>query len=82
MPLEDCPECGAQVSNLARACPSCGFPRASSAPWRVIVTDFKMDFSSLVSLFIKMAFAAIPAMIVIWVIFMIIGGIGAALFLR
>lgn len=29
MALIDCPDCGGRVSNLAAACPACGFPVAA-----------------------------------------------------
>lgn len=32
MPLIQCLECGASVSNAASACPRCGFPIAGSTP--------------------------------------------------
>lgn len=32
MALVACPECGHQVSTLARSCPSCGAPVAAGAP--------------------------------------------------
>ena len=40
---------------------------------KVIITDFKMPFFSMVTFMIKWAFAAIPAMIVIGIIFGILG---------
>jgi hypothetical protein len=40
---------------------------------KVIITDFKMPFFSMVTFMIKWAFAAIPAMIVITIIFGILG---------
>jgi len=40
---------------------------------KVIITDFKMPFFSMVTFMIKWAFAAIPAMIVIGIVFGILG---------
>ena len=52
---------------------------------RVKVVDFDMSIGSLIGLFIKMAIASIPAMIIIWVFTLILGvlamtilGIGGA----
>lgn|GEM_PF-6963908 len=43
----------------------------SARPQQVVVVDFNMSFGSMVELMIKWAFAAIPAMIVLFVGFMI-----------
>jgi len=40
---------------------------------KVIITDFKMPFFSMVTFMIKWAFAAIPAMIVISIVFAVLG---------
>jgi hypothetical protein len=43
-------------------------------PNEVIVTDFDVSFLSLVRIMIKMAFAAIPAILVIYFIFALLFG--------
>ncbi|MEI6569652.1 MAG: PH domain-containing protein [Verrucomicrobiota bacterium] len=39
MALIDCPECGKQVSNLARACPQCGYPVAEKSGGGAAVSE-------------------------------------------
>ncbi|MBR3804685.1 MAG: zinc ribbon domain-containing protein [Clostridia bacterium] len=36
MALINCPECGKQVSSVAKVCPDCGFPIASSSPIGIV----------------------------------------------
>ena len=46
--------------------------RTNDVPARVTVVDFDMSFGHLVRFFIKAAFAAIPAMIIVWLVFVVI----------
>jgi hypothetical protein len=43
-------------------------PRNESAPQRISVVDFDMPFGRMVVFMIKWAFAAIPALIIIWAV--------------
>lgn len=74
--LVDCYECNAKVSDKASACPHCGAlnPDPSQA-LPVDVSDFEMKFSSMVWFLIKVAFAAVPAVIVIYTAWTVIGGV-------
>lgn len=74
--LVDCYECGAKVSDRASACPHCGVlnPDPSHA-LPVDVSDFEMKFGSMVWFLIKVAFAAVPAVIVIYTAWTVIGGV-------
>ena len=45
----------------------------------VHVTDIDISFSSMVWLMVKASFAAIPAMILIWIIWSVLGGMMIAL---
>lgn len=60
--LTTCDDCRGQVSTKAPACPHCG---CEQMPPRL--TDFDMRFESMVKLFVKAAFAAIPAAIIVTV---------------
>ncbi len=46
---------------------------------RVQVVDFDMTIGSLIGLFIKMAIASIPAMLILWVLGMLLGVIAMAI---
>ncbi|TAK14864.1 MAG: hypothetical protein EPO35_08880 [Acidobacteria bacterium] len=56
-------------------------PARGDSLQRVVVTDFDMPFGSMVMLMVKWAFASIPALLIIamvWALIIgIIGGIGA-----
>ena len=47
----------------------------------VVITDFRMSFGSMVTLLIKLALAAIPAYIILMIIFGAIYAVFAGLFL-
>jgi hypothetical protein len=47
---------------------------------RVVVTDLRMPFGSMVVFLIKLALASIPAMLILWVIMMLLGMVFLALF--
>ena len=74
--LIDCYECMAKVSDQASSCPHCG--AVSQDPPRglpVEVADFEMKFTSMVWFLIKVSFAAVPAVIVIYTAWTVIGGV-------
>jgi len=92
MALIKCPECGAQVSELARACPNCGYAfdavtvegadEKKGVIQGVVVNDINMTFSSMVSFMIKWALATIPAAIILAGIFFFLTGFFAWLMAR
>jgi hypothetical protein len=47
---------------------------------RTVITDVDIPFWRLVTIIIKWSFASIPALIIVWLILMVIGGIFAAIF--
>ncbi len=74
--LVDCYECSAKVSDHAPICPHCGALNPNpiqSLP--VEVADFEMNFGSMVWFLIKGSFAAVPAVIVIYLVWTVIGGV-------
>ena len=74
MALLPCIECGHQISEHARWCPSCGFPRAASPSLRMSITGFDLPFGALVSNQVRIALASIPAALIFLVI---VGGCSA-----
>ena len=42
---------------------------------RVEITDIKMPFGSMVVFMVKWAIASIPAIIILWMLFMVFGGV-------
>ncbi len=42
---------------------------------RVEITDIKMPFGSMVVFMVKWAIASIPAIIILWILFMMFGGV-------
>jgi hypothetical protein len=74
--LIECPECKAQVSDTAACCPKCGaiaIDPARSLPVEVFNVDMKV--STMFLFFLKAAFAAVPAVIVIYTAWTVVGGI-------
>lgn len=71
--LAACADCGGTVSKRAMMCPHCGRPFGSGPLYEVTVRDVQMRFGSMVSMLVGMAFAAIPALI-------ILGAVGFFLF--
>jgi hypothetical protein len=47
-------------------------------PTPIVVTDLRIPFSRLVMFFVKVALAAVPAAIIVAIIFMVLGAILAA----
>ena len=74
--LIDCYECKAKVSDHAAACPNCGAVNeetAESLP--VEVVDLNMRFGTMFWFLIKLSFAAVPAVVVIYTAWTIISGV-------
>jgi hypothetical protein len=51
---------------------------AMPEPTPIVVTDLRIPFSRLVMFFVKVALAAVPAAIIVAIIFMVLGAILAA----
>jgi len=74
--LIDCYECKAKVSDSAASCPQCGaIPLDPSRSLPVEISDADMKFSTMFWFLIKLSFAAVPAVIVIYTAWTIIGGV-------
>ena len=74
--LIDCFECKARISDTAASCPHCGaVPLDSSRSLPVVVSDLDMKFSTIFWFLIKAAFAAVPAVIVLYTASTVIGGV-------
>lgn len=74
--LIDCYECKAKVSESAASCPHCGaipLDHVQSLP--VQVSDLDMKFGTMFWFLIKLSFAAVPAVIVIYTAWTVIGGV-------
>ena len=74
--LIECEECKGKISDTAASCPHCGAigidpPR--SLPVEVFNLDMK--FTTMFWFLIKAAFAAVPAVIVIYTAWTIVGGV-------
>lgn len=42
---------------------------------QVVITDIKMPFWSMVWFLVKLSFAAIPALLIVWLVFALIGAV-------
>jgi hypothetical protein len=75
--LIECYECKGQVSDTAVACPHCGAVTQDSSPRSlpVEVSNLDMQITTMIWFLIKAAIAAIPAVIVIYTAWTILGGI-------
>jgi len=74
--LIDCYECKAKVSDSAASCPQCGaIPLDPPRSLPVEISDADMKFSTMFWFLIKLSFAAVPAVIVIYTAWTIIGGV-------
>ncbi len=82
MPLVKCPICSGNVSSIAHACPHCGEPNSNgqAQSLRVVVRDIDLPFLSMVSLMVRWAIAAIPALIILAILFSIAGVILGGVF--
>ena len=74
--LIDCYECKAKISDTAASCPQCGaVPLDPLRSLPVEVSNVDMKFGTMIWFLIKVAFAAVPAVIVIYTAWTIIGGV-------
>jgi len=79
MSLINCNECRKEISDLAITCPHCGTPFKQPS---IKIADVEMTFMSMVTFMVKLAFAAIPAAIIIFIITGVLAGVFAGLFHR
>lgn len=85
MALIECEECKNQISEHARWCPQCGFSRSASEPMRTTthIQDIEMGFGSMIRFMVQLAFASIPAVIIVMIVLGIIGAVvGVGMFGR
>lgn len=79
MALVQCEECGNNVSPKARQCVHCGCPRGpganSEAAPLVRVVAFDMDFGEMILMLVKLAIAAVPATIIVVILWTFIAGV-------
>lgn len=73
--LVPCADCGAQISKKAAACPACGAPGGFASAQRVIVRDINMEFGTMIAFMVKAAFAAIPALVILALVWAVIVGV-------
>lgn len=74
--LIDCYECKAKVSDTAACCPHCGaVPLDPTSSLPVEVSNVDMKLGTMIWFLIKVAVAAVPAVIVIYTAWTIIGGV-------
>jgi hypothetical protein len=74
--LIDCHECKGRVSDTAASCPHCGaVPLDAGHSLPVVVSDLDMRFATIFWFLIKVAFAAVPAVVVLYTASTVIGGI-------
>lgn len=74
--LIECKECKGQLSDTAAFCPHCG--AIAEDPVRsmpVEVFDVDMKFMTMIYFLVKVAVAAIPAVIILYTAWTVIGGI-------
>lgn len=74
--LIDCYECKAKISDTAACCPQCGaVPADSVNSLPVEISDLNMRFGTMFWFLVKATFAAVPAAIVIYTAWTVIGGV-------
>ena len=74
--LIECIECKAQISDSAASCPRCGaIPLDPLRSLPVEVFNVDMKIGTMIVFLIKVAIAAIPAVIVIYTAWTILGGL-------
>jgi hypothetical protein len=74
--LIDCYECKAKVSDSAASCPHCGaVPLDPTRSLPVEVSNVDMKLGTMIWFLIKVAVAAVPAVIVIYTAWTIAGGV-------
>lgn len=69
--LVACSDCDGQVSRMAVVCPHCGRPFGNGRQ-PIEVMNVKMEFEAMVWFIVKWALASIPAMIILFLIFLAI----------
>ncbi|TVO53064.1 hypothetical protein [Denitromonas halophila] len=75
-----CGDCGGTISRRAVLCPGCGRSFGGDPRLEVNIADVRMPFSSMVVFMVKWAIAAIPAVIILAVIwFFVIGLLGSGM---
>lgn len=85
MALVNCADCQTEISSRALACPKCGRPhyvpvQPSDKPTeKVTVEDIDMAFFSMVAFMVKWALASIPALFLLYMLYMVVFMFGAAL---
>jgi hypothetical protein len=62
----DCPGCAAAEQKYQRRLQEIAAQPASQKPQEVVVVDFRMPFMAMVWFMVKWAFAAIPALIIVF----------------
>ena len=79
-----CRQCGNAVDQNAAVCPHCGAQSpgrrgaeiyAAAGPGRVVITGVEIPFGSLVGLILKVMVASIPAYILLFIFFGILGAV-------
>lgn len=73
MALVKCAECSDTISDQAAACVHCGAPLSGHRG--VSVNDVQMPFLSIVRLMVKVAIAALPAMFIVALFWMVLLGV-------
>ncbi|HWI83771.1 hypothetical protein [Ramlibacter sp.] len=74
--LIECFECKARISDSAASCPHCGaVPLESGHSLPVVVSDLHMRFGTIFWFMIKVAVAAVPAVVVLYTASTVIGGL-------
>lgn len=65
MTIINCEECSQPISDAAYFCPHCGRPGKAAKSIPVAVGDIDMHFGTMVGILVKLAFAIIPAAIIV-----------------
>lgn len=74
--LIDCYECKARISDTAASCPQCGaIAETTTGSLPVVVSDLDMKFSTIFWFLIKASVAAVPAVVVLYTVATVIGGV-------
>lgn len=74
--LIDCYECKARISDTAASCPHCGaIAETTTGSLPVVVSDLDMKFSTIFWFLIKASVAAVPAVVVLYTVATVIGGV-------
>lgn len=79
MPLVKCEDCSREISDQARACPGCGRPRAQIA---VRLFGFEVPFWNLTGFMVEAGLAAIPAALILGIVWALVAACMGALIRR